>query len=336
MNNLLFDNSELSLEDAPGETVGSTESPPFLNVSIQNPGSQIVRSTTAAGDILVMYVSLVALNNKYEFSINENEPVERILLLVKSLFEDMDYFKPCPAGSFDWNIDLVHRGLSILNMVNLITYRGEEQSNLLVKHLLYGGEIFEPRFFEVQKPPVTRAPTEFKWNPRQRRWDAKEATGEMLLLDSQLAVHDKIIYTPFTSCKHSLSETSMQLTYLRWLYEQLRMPLSQLGYQSAVVYVGTGSLTMAVVKSYSWAGDAGQGIGKIVEWGAEHGVVQDTNGTQRVLRFRQGRGVWMEDRKEMSTGTLRIEQMDLFGNPAPNVVIAQTSWTYPTRIVVKN
>lgn len=196
-------------------------------------------------------------------------------------------------------MDLTFGDLSLLNMINLLTYRGEPQETLLIKDVFYGGETLEPRIFQLTSPQDSGAPgppVEFKWNPKTKQRVPQPAPGEMLLMDAQLAVHENILYTPFTHAKGSLSLTSMKLCYLRTLNERLRTPAANVGFVSGVVFVGIGDIKMAVVKSYAWQKDSSKGLGGILDWDDEKGVciVRDVTGQERTLRFRPNRLVWVE------------------------------------------
>ncbi|KAK6511016.1 hypothetical protein TWF506_010100 [Arthrobotrys conoides] len=253
---------------------------------------------------VIVRVNLPATDRIIELILNENDPLEKVLRLVKSrilavYFETSGYFGPYENSTLEWTIDLTFGDLSLLNMVNILTYRGEPQKNLLIKDIFYGGETLEPRIFQLTSPATSGAPgppIEFKWNHKIKQWVPQPAPGEMLLMDAQLAVHENILYTPFTHAKGSLSLTSMKLCYLRHLNERLKTPAADVGYVSAVVFVGLGDIKMAVVKSYAWEKDASRGFGKIIRWDDEKGVcyVQDGTGQDRTLKFRPNRLIWVE------------------------------------------
>ncbi|KAK6497870.1 hypothetical protein TWF481_012269 [Arthrobotrys musiformis] len=250
-------------------------------------------------------VNLVATNRLVEVILGENQPLEAVLQVVKPrilavFFEQSGYFAPNQPNALAWTIDLTFGDLSILNMVNLLTYRGEPQETLLVKDIFYGGETLEPRIFRLTSPQDSGAPgppIEFKWSQGAKEWIAQPAPGEMLLMDAQLAVHENILYTPFTHARGSLSLTSMKLCYLRTLNERLRTPASSVGYVSAVVFVGIGDIRMAVVKSYAWKKDPSKGLGQILDWDDRKGIalVRDGTGQDRTLKFRRNRLVWVEE-----------------------------------------
>ncbi|KAF3206816.1 hypothetical protein TWF106_011141 [Orbilia oligospora] len=253
---------------------------------------------------VIVRVSLVASNRMIELILNEDDPLEKVLQVVKPrilavYFETSGYFAPYPAGTPEWTIDLTFGDLSLLNMVNLIAYRGESQQTLLIKDVFYGGETLEPRIFQLTSPRESGAPgppIEFKWDSKTKQWVPQAAPGEMLLMDAQLAIHENILYTPFTHAKGSLSLTSMKLCYLRNLNDRLKTPAASVGYVSAVVFVGIGDIKMAVVKSYAWKKDPSKGLGEILEWDDDKGVcmVRDGTGQERTLKFRPNRLVWVE------------------------------------------
>ncbi|KAF3097303.1 hypothetical protein TWF102_003977 [Orbilia oligospora] len=253
---------------------------------------------------VIVRVSLVAPNRMIELILNEDDPLEKVLQVVKPrilavYFETSGYFALYPASTPEWTIDLTFGDLSLLNMVNLIAYRGESQQTLLIKDVFYGGETLEPRIFQLTSPHESGAPgppIEFKWNSKAKRWVPQPAPGEMLLMDAQLAIHENILYTPFTHAKGSLSLTSMKLCYLRNLNDRLKTPAASVGYVSAVVFVGVGDIKMAVVKSYAWKKDLSKGLGEILDWDDDKGVcmVRDGTGQERTLKFRPNRLVWVE------------------------------------------
>ncbi|KAK6334637.1 hypothetical protein TWF718_010091 [Orbilia javanica] len=307
----------------------STGSPQFRTIKLEEPEDFTLEPTRTASEIasmtleslhkqafnenpptqpnyyeVIVRVNLPAANRMIDLILNENDPLEKVLRVVKPkvlavYFESSNYFGPYPTDTLEWTIDLSFGDLSLLNMVNLLTYRGEPQETLLVKDVFYGGETLEPRIFQLTPPQISSAPgppVEFKWNPKTRQWIPQPAPGEMLLMDAQLAIHENILYTPFTHPKGSLSLTSMKLCYLRHLNERLRTSVSTVGHLCAVVFVGIGNTKMAVVKSYTWKKDPSKGFGEILDLDDQKGVciVRDGTGQQRTLRFRPNRSIWVE------------------------------------------
>ncbi|RVD83568.1 uncharacterized protein DFL_007952 [Arthrobotrys flagrans] len=123
---------------------------------------------------VIVSVNLLATNRMIELILNENDPLEKVLQVVRpkiltTYFESSGYFGPFPASTLEWTMDLTFGDLSLLNMINLLTYRGEPQETLLIKDVFYGGETLEPRIFQLtslQDSGAPGPPVEFNGTPK--------------------------------------------------------------------------------------------------------------------------------------------------------------------------
>ncbi|KAF3929087.1 hypothetical protein ABW20_dc0106303 [Dactylellina cionopaga] len=232
-----------------------------------------------------------ALSTIKGFDLVENWSLETALKVAKQFIYETGYFRHFTSGNPNWNIDLCFGDLSLLNMVMLLSFRGEQQSNLLVKDVFYGGEILDLKIYRFSNSQNNTV--EFIWNDKAGGWQTHAAQNEFPFLDAKLSVHENILYTPFTNIDRSLSLTSMKLSYLRILNDQLRVPVSETGCLSAVVFVGIEEFKMAVVKKYSWGFKDGNG--EILEMERDSCMVRDATGEERLLRYRPNRMVWIEE-----------------------------------------
>ncbi|EPS38515.1 hypothetical protein H072_7730 [Dactylellina haptotyla CBS 200.50] len=238
-----------------------------------------------------VFLKLEALSTMKPIQLLEDWSLEFLLETVKYYLNKIGYLSPSSADAKNWRIDLSFGDLSVLNTVNLLTYRGEQQSSLLVKDLFYGGEILDVSLYRFS--PSQGNLIEYIWDTNCDAWRTRTVPNEFPFLDTRLAVHQDILYTPFPFTNKSLSMSSIKLSYIRILNERLRIPASETSYISAVVFVDIDELKMAVVKKYAW--ERRQGVGLIVEMESNVCKVKDVTGEERLLRYRINRMMWVED-----------------------------------------
>ncbi|KAF3928699.1 hypothetical protein AA313_de0203431 [Arthrobotrys entomopaga] len=254
---------------------------------------------SSAQHVVEIFLKLEALSILKRIEIAEDSSLEYMLCTMKTYLHQIGYLRPSPTDSKNWTIDLSFGELSILSMITVLEYRKEPQNNLLVKDIFYGGEILDLHLYRFSASQNVH--TEYTWDPKRLAWRAENLHNDKYTtLDAKLAVQEDILYTPFSFSfsvlRPSLSMTSMKLSYLRFINERLRIPVTESGVISAVVFVTVGELRMAVVKRYTWGGRHTRGCGVIVDLTQDVCVVRDGGmGEERILRYKPNRMIWIQE-----------------------------------------
>ncbi|KAK6334165.1 hypothetical protein TWF696_002667 [Orbilia brochopaga] len=230
------------------------------------------------GDGIVVYLKLQT--GMQPFSLCEEWTLATALEKIHRWLYEIGYL----SGSDTCDLQFDHT--SARELVLLLSRTQQPQETLLVGHVFYGTEMLDVRICEVA-----------------------DVVADMACGDDELAM------------------AGMKLAWIRARNERLRSAHPQVesqdgdvdgGELSAVVFVGVDEFRMVVVKRYVYAegvvamGGAGAGLdgcswqrrrkrrgcGEVVEMDAAGGrcVVRDAStGTQRVLRYRPRRGLWIEE-----------------------------------------